>query len=78
MAYSAKDWSDGELVTAEDLDRIEQGLQQVHQKADTTATVVDGIKLANSSMGTGAPTGTAPVGWHYTDVTTGDVWKMEA
>lgn len=70
MAYTAKDWNDGELVTAEDLDRIEQGIQQVHQ-------IVDGIKLANSSMGTGAPTGTAPVGWWYTDTSTGDVYRME-
>ncbi|GAA1333958.1 hypothetical protein GCM10009592_28790 [Brachybacterium rhamnosum] len=78
MPYTARDWTDGELVTAEDLDRIEQGLAATTAKADATAATVDGIKLANSSMGTGAPTGTAPVGWYYTDVATGDVYRMEA
>lgn len=78
MAYIARDWADGELVTAEDLTRIEQGLAEVHTKADTTAAQVDQIKLANQSAGTGAPTGTAPIGWIYTDIATGDIYRMEA
>lgn len=78
MPYTPRDWSDGELVTAEDLDRIEQGLAATTAKADATAEQVDKIKLANQSAGTGAPTGTAPVGWVYTDLATGDVYRMEA
>lgn len=78
MAYAPKDWVEGELITAEDLDRIEQGLAATSAKADATAEQVEKIKLANSSMGTGAPAGTAPIGWHYTDLATGDVYRMEA
>lgn len=78
MPYTARDWSDGELVTADNLDRIEQGLAATTAKADATAVTVDGIKLANASVGSGPPTGTAPVGWYYTDITTGAVYRMEA
>ena len=99
MAYEPRQWTDGELVTAEDLTRIEQGLQATAALADgtaarvdavesdlaattaagaATAAQVDQIKLANQSAGSGAPTGTAPVGWVYTDITTGDVYRMEA
>lgn len=99
MAYESRQWADGELVTAEDLTRIEQGLQATSElaestasrvttaeqglastkaKADTTAETVDKIKLANQSAGTGAPTGTAPTGWVYTDIATGDIYRMEA
>lgn len=78
MAYESRQWADGELVTAEDLTRIEQGLEATSAKADATAAIVDGIKLANQSAGTGAPTGSAPVGWVYTDLATGDIWRMEA
>lgn len=59
------------VVVAEDLAPITTRLTAVE-------STIDLIKQANSSMGTGAPTGTAPVGWHYTDITTGDVYRMEA
>lgn len=78
MPYTPRAWADGELVTAEDLNRIEQGLAATSAKADATAETVDKIKLANQSAGTGAPTGTAPIGWHYTDIATGDIYRMEA
>ena len=78
MAYESRQWADGELVTAEDLTRIEQGLEATSAKADATAAQVDQIKLANQSAGTGAPTGSAPVGWVYTDLSTGDIYRMEA
>lgn len=35
------------------------------------------ISRTNHSMGEGAPSGSAPVGWWYTDVSTGDVWRNE-
>lgn len=41
-------------------------------------TRIDATKLANSSVGTGAPAGTAPLGWHHTDVATDNVYRMEA
>lgn len=82
MAYTARDWADGELVTAEDLDRIEQGLAAVHTKADTTAAVVDQIKFSNTSSGVGPPTpemaASHPVGWWYIDRSTGDEYRNEA
>lgn len=92
MAYDQKTWADGELVTAEDLNRIEQGLQATSALAEGTASRVDGveadlaatagtvdqIKLANVSAGEGAPTGAAPVGWRYLDLATGDHYRMEA
>lgn len=59
------------IVIAEDIDGIDQRLS-------TVEGTVEKIKMANSSIGTGAPSGSAPVGWYYTDVTTGDVYKMEA
>ena len=58
----------GLVVTAEDLD----------DRLSVVESQVDAIKLSNSSMGEGAPTGAAPVGWWYTDIVTGDVYKMEA
>lgn len=70
-AYTPNEWVTGELITAEDLNRLEQAV------AETSATV-DKIKLANQSAGEGAPSGTAPVGWIYTDLATGDVYRMEA
>lgn len=78
MAFDPKTWADGELITAEDLNRLEQAVDAVDAKADATAVQVDQIKLANQSAGEGAPTGTAPVGWIYTDLATGDVYRMEA
>lgn len=78
MAFESRQWADGQLVTAEDLNRIEAGLQATSELAESTAAQVDKIKLANQSAGTGAPTGTAPVGWVYTDIATGDVYRMEA
>lgn len=78
MPYTPRSWADGELVTAEDLNRLEQGLAATTTKADATAEQVDKIKLANQSAGTGAPTGAAPVGWIYTDIATGDIYRMEA
>lgn len=65
------DRNDFAILVAEDLDRVETRLR-------TVEATVDKIKLANASMGSGVPTGTAPIGWHYTDVTTGDVYRMEA
>lgn len=59
------------IVIAEDIDGIDQRLTAVEG-------TVDKIKMANTSIGTGAPTGTAPVGWYYTDLATGDVYRMEA
>lgn len=50
----------------------------VAEDLNQLAATVDKIKLANQSAGEGAPTGTAPVGWVYTDLTTGDVYRMEA
>lgn len=78
MAFESRQWADGELVTAEDLNRVEQGLQATSEMAEATAATVDKIKLANQSAGTGAPSGTAPVGWVYTDIVTGDIYRMEA
>lgn len=78
MAYDPRTWADGELVTAEDLNRVEQGLSVTAAKADATAATVDQIKLTNQSAGEGAPTGTAPPGWVYTDLSTGDIYRMEA
>ena len=99
MAYEPRQWTDGELLTAEDLARLEQGLQAAAALADGTAARVDAvesdlaattaagaataqqvdqIKLANQSAGQGAPTGTAPLGWVYTDLATGDTYRMEA
>lgn len=99
MAHSARNWANGELVTAEDLNRIEQGLQATSELAEaaavriddveadlvtttaaaiTAAATVDQIKLANVSAGEGAPSGTAPVGWRYIDLATGDHYRMEA
>lgn len=60
-----------EVVTTEDLDVLDGRLTAVEQ-------TVEKIKLTNQSAGEGAPTGTAPVGWVYTDITTGDVYRMEA
>lgn len=73
-----KTWVTGELITAEELNALEQGLAATTAKSDATAEQVDKIKLANQSAGTGAPTGTAPQGWIYTDIATGDVYRMEA
>lgn len=58
------DWKDFAVLVAEDLNEL--------------AATVDKIKLTNQSAGTGPPTGTAPVGWVYTDINTGDVYRMEA
>lgn len=58
------DLEDFAVLVAEDIDQL--------------AATVDKIKMANSSQGEGAPTGSAPTGWWYTDVTTGDVYRMEA
>ncbi|MGO2360398.1 MAG: hypothetical protein ACTH6N_04625 [Brachybacterium tyrofermentans] len=44
MAYESRQWADGELVTAEDLTRIEQGLQATSELAEGTATRVDGVE----------------------------------
>ncbi|MDN5686462.1 MAG: hypothetical protein L0G94_07225 [Brachybacterium sp.] len=71
-------WASGELITAERLNETVQAVAEVDAKATATASQVDQIKLANSSMGEGAPSGAAPVGWWYEDVTTGDVYRMEA
>ena len=73
-----KTWVVGELITAEALNALEQGLVDVEAQASATAAQVDQIKLANQSAGEGAPTGTAPVGWVYTDLATGDIYRMEA
>ncbi len=60
------------LVTAEDLTAAHE------QRLTAVEATVDQIKLANQSAGTGAPTGTAPIGWVYTDIATGDIYRMEA
>lgn len=65
------DLDDLAVVIAEDLNGIDARVTAVE-------ATVDKIKLANSSTGSGPPTGTAPVGWYYTDVITGDVYRMEA
>jgi hypothetical protein len=59
------------VLVAEDLNALEARTSQVE-------ATVDRIKQANTSMGQGAPTGTAPVGWWYQDITTGDIYQMEA
>lgn len=78
MAFESRQWAEGELVTAEDLNRLEQGLQATSELAESTAATVGKIKLANQSAGEGAPTGDAPEGWVYTDLSTGDIYRMEA
>lgn len=78
MAYTPKAWADGELITAEDLNDLEQSLASTSAKADATEATVDQIKLANVSAGEGAPSGAAPVGWRYLDLATGDIYRMEA
>lgn len=65
------DMEDFAVLVAEDLNGLEA------RTAAVEATV-DQIKLANQSAGEGAPTGTAPVGWVYTDIATGDIYRMEA
>lgn len=45
-------------------------------KGRALASDLDNIKLANSSVGSGPPTGTAPVGWYYTNISTGDIYQM--
>ena len=72
MAFDPKTWANGELITAEDLNRIELAVDAVDAKAEATAATVDQIKLTNTSAGEGAPTGTAPTGWVYTDIATGE------
>lgn len=53
MPYTPHDWTDGELVTAEDLDRIEQGLAATTAKAEATAgTSVAATRGAGASAGT--------------------------
>ena len=73
-----KTWVVGELITAEALNALEQGVEDLESRADSVEATVDQIKLANQSAGEGAPTGTAPVGWVYTDLATGDIYRMEA
>lgn len=65
---------DGKLPTA----AVAHVKVLVAEDLDQLAATVDKIKLTNQSAGEGAPTGTAPVGWVYTDLTTGDVYRMEA
>lgn len=60
------------VLTAEDL------IAGQESRLAAVEETVDNIKLANNSKGEGAPTGTAPVGWYYEDVTTGDLYRMEA
>lgn len=79
------DMRDFALVVAEDLNGLEQRVdaveataEQTAQQVAATAATVDQIKLANQSAGTGAPTGAAPIGWVYTDLATGDIYRMEA
>lgn len=59
------------VLVAEDLNDLET-------RTAVVEATVDKIKMANSSQGEGAPAGTAPAGWWYTDVATGDVYRMEA
>ncbi len=74
------------LVTAEDLlaahgtrlAEVESTVTAHAARLSAVEATVDQIKLANTSAGTGAPTGTAPIGWVYTDITTGDIYRMEA
>lgn len=73
-----KTWVTGELITAEELNRVEQRVDDLVERAGQVEEVVDRIKLANQSAGEGAPTGDAPEGWVYTDLTTGDIYRMEA
>lgn len=73
-----KTWVTGELITAEELNRVEQRVDDLVERAGEVEEVVDRIKLANQSAGEGAPTGAAPEGWVYTDLTTGDIYRMEA
>lgn len=58
------DLEDFAVLVAEDLNEL--------------AATVDKIKLANQSAGEGPPSGTAPEGWVYTDLSTGDIYRMEA
>lgn len=44
-------------------------------KGRAIASDLDKIRLANSSVGSGSPTGTAPVGWYYTDISSGDIYQ---
>ncbi|MDO5663004.1 MAG: hypothetical protein Q4G40_09935 [Brachybacterium sp.] len=87
-----KRWADGELVTAEDMNRLEARVSAVGDAGALTAEelaalkgrtttvegTVDRIKLANISAGEGPPSGDAPVGWTYLDLATGDHYRMEA
>lgn len=74
------------LVTAEELledhgarlAAVESTVTAHASRLDAVEATVDRIKLANQSAGEGAPTGAAPVGWVYTDLTTGDIYRMEA
>lgn len=74
------------LVTAEDLlaahgqrlSVVESTVAAHAGRLSAVESTVDKIKLANQSAGTGPPSGTAPVGWVYTDIATGDVYRMEA
>lgn len=92
MVYDPKTWATGELITAEDLNRLEQAVdatdaaqaltaEQLAALTSRTTAVegtVDKIKLANVSAGEGPPSGDAPVGWRYFDLATGDTYRMEA
>lgn len=57
MAYTPRSWADGELVTAEDLNRIEQGLTEPGPPTAHThpITDVDGLKaiIDQLTVGTG-------------------------
>lgn len=77
--------SPGELVRADAthaaIDRvlIAEDLVADHgARLSAVEATVDQIKLANQSAGEGPPSGTAPVGWIYTDLATGDIYRMEA
>lgn len=50
MPYTPRSWADGELVTAEDLNRLEQGLAAAASAAETVTVT--------ATRGTGASAGT--------------------
>lgn len=79
MAYVAKDWANDELITAEDLDRIEAGLADVDTRLESAEGTVDKVKHSNVQYGDGPPAPSdAPVGAYYQDVASGDIYQQEA
>lgn len=70
MAYQAKTWTTGELVTAEALNGLETAVA-------ATSKTVDQIRTVNVSAGRGVPTHSAPAGIIYMDITTGDLYESD-